>query len=104
MTSKMAHSISSSNDKTKSFTNHIELLKKSPLHWELVLNRPDKYNAITNQMYDHITQILDEAARDEQLVLLSMTGNGKFYSSGTDLIEPMKSFVRELFRYLRLIF
>jgi len=64
---------------------NIELIKKSPSHWELIFNRPDKYNAISNDMYESVTQILDEAANDEQLVLLSITGKGKFYSSGTDL-------------------
>jgi enoyl-CoA hydratase/carnithine racemase len=72
---------------------HLELIKKSPSHWELILNRPDKYNAITSDMYEGITQILDEAANDEQLVLLSLTGKGKFYSSGTDLSDPAKAFV-----------
>jgi enoyl-CoA hydratase/carnithine racemase len=74
-------------------SKHIELIKKSSLHWELILNRPDKYNAITADMYGAITQILDEASKDEQLILLSMTGKGKFYSSGTDLSDPAKSFV-----------
>jgi enoyl-CoA hydratase/carnithine racemase len=50
-------------------------------------------------MYEDITQILDEASKDEQLVLLSITGKGKFYSSGTDLSDPAKSFVC-LFIYL----
>ena len=78
-------------------TNHIELIKKSSLHWELILNRPNKYNAISMEMYECITRILDEASKDEQLVLFSITGKGKFYSSGTDLTDPAKSFVRQLF-------
>ncbi|UJR16577.1 hypothetical protein I4U23_003478 [Adineta vaga] len=82
---------------TTSRTSHIlskniELIKKSSSHWELILNRPNKYNAITSDMYDGITQILNEAAKDEELVLLSMTGKGKFYSSGTDLSDPAKAF------------
>jgi peroxisomal 3,2-trans-enoyl-CoA isomerase len=72
---------------------NLELIKKSPLHWELILNRPDKYNALTSDMYEGITQILDQAANDEQLVLLSLTGKGKFYSSGTDLSDPAKAFL-----------
>ncbi len=83
-----------------SFCEHIELIKKSSSHWELILNRPEKYNAITSDMYERITEILDQAANDEQLVLLSITGKGKFYSSGTDLSDPAKSFVREVFVYL----
>jgi enoyl-CoA hydratase/carnithine racemase len=75
----------------------IELIKKSSLHWELILNRPEKYNAITQPMYNRIIQILDEAAQDKQLVLLSFTGKGKFYSAGTDLADFAKMAVRYLF-------
>lgn len=71
----------------------IELIKRSPAHWELVLNRPEKYNALTTDMYDSITDVVNAAAKDEDLVLLSVTGRGKFYSAGTDLSDPAKLFV-----------
>jgi len=45
-------------------------------------------------MYERIIQILDQAAQDKQLVLLSMTGKGKFYSAGTDLADFAKMAVR----------
>lgn len=72
---------------------HIELIKRNSSHWEIVFNRPEKYNAITSDMYECLTNILDQAENDPDLVLLTMTGKGKFYSAGTDLSEPMKSFV-----------
>jgi enoyl-CoA hydratase/carnithine racemase len=78
----------------------IELIKISSTHWELSFNRPDKYNAITADMYECITQILDDAANDEQLILLSFTGKGKFYSSGTDLADPAKALVKFCFLFL----
>ncbi|CAF0907199.1 unnamed protein product [Adineta ricciae] len=77
---------------SRMLTEQLQLVKKSPSHWELILNRPDKYNAITGDMYDGITQVLNEAAQDPDLVLLSVTGRGKFYSSGTDLSDPAKAF------------
>jgi enoyl-CoA hydratase/carnithine racemase len=80
--------------KSESDCEGIQLIKKSPLHWEIVLNRPEKYNAITRPMYERIIQILDQAAQDKQLVLLSMTGKGKFYSAGTDLADFAKMAVR----------
>lgn len=79
---------------------HIELIKISPSHWEIVLNRPEKYNALTSQMYESITHILHEAENDANLVLLSMTGKGKYYSSGTDLADPSKALVRIYFFHL----
>jgi enoyl-CoA hydratase/carnithine racemase len=45
-------------------------------------------------MYERIIQILDQAGQDKQLVLLSFTGKGKFYSSGTDLADFAKMAVR----------
>lgn len=94
--------ISSTNStKTKNEENptdgnveHIELNKKSAAHWEIVLNRPEKYNAITQPMYERIIQIFDQASQDKQLILLSFTAKGKFYSSGTDLADFAKMAVR----------
>jgi enoyl-CoA hydratase/carnithine racemase len=82
---------------SSSSCEHIELIKISPSHWELIFNRPEKYNAITSDMYECITRILDDAENDEELILLSITGKGKFYSSGTDLSDPTKLFVRLIF-------
>lgn len=84
---------SASKSKTESepsSSDHIQLIKKSSQHWHVVLNRPEKYNAITRPMYERLIEILDQAAADKQLVLLSMTGSGKFYSSGTDLADFAK--------------
>jgi enoyl-CoA hydratase/carnithine racemase len=90
---------SSLNEESEIFTEQVKLIKKSPLHWEIVFNRPEKYNAVTTEMYERITQILNQASKDEQLVLLTITGNGKFYSSGTDLSDPAKSFVSQFFLF-----
>ena len=84
----------SEENKNESSTEQVELIKKSPSHWEIVLNRPEKYNAITRPMYERIIEIFDQATQDKQLVLLSMTGKGKFYSSGTDLADFAKMAVR----------
>ena len=72
----------------------IELVKKSPQHWQIALNRPEKYNAITRPMYERLIEILDQAAEDKQVTLVSLTGKGKFYSSGTDLADFAKMAVR----------
>ncbi|CAF1057046.1 unnamed protein product [Rotaria sordida] len=92
MNNKSEELVSYSNGKNESFIEYIELIKKSQLHWEIILNRPEKYNAITSSMYDRLTEILNQGAKDEELVLLSITGKGKYYSSGTDLTDPAKSF------------
>ncbi|XP_039609289.1 enoyl-CoA delta isomerase 2, mitochondrial isoform X2 [Polypterus senegalus] len=48
------------------------------------LNRPNKKNAITVEMYMEIMQALKEAA-EEDSVLTVLTGNGDYYCSGNDL-------------------
>ena len=67
----------------------IEWRKVSEVHWQVILNRAEKYNAFTLPMYEQLTAILEEGARDEQLLLLSLTGKGRFFSSGADLTAPL---------------
>ena len=50
-------------------TEQVRLIKKSPLHWEIVLNRLKKSNAITRPMYERIIKIFDQATQDKQLIL-----------------------------------
>ncbi|KAM4705449.1 enoyl-CoA delta isomerase 2-like [Rhinophrynus dorsalis] len=51
---------------------------------KIILNRPEKKNAINTQMYNEIVQALDEAGKDES-VLTVLTGNGDYFCSGNDL-------------------
>lgn len=51
----------------------------------ITLNRPKKKNAISSSMYRILTNTLREAASDDQIVVTVLTGNGAYYSSGTDL-------------------
>ena len=91
-------------EKHDSTNQQIELIKKSSSHWEIVLNRPEKYNAITQPMYQRIMQILDQAVQDQQLILISLTGKGKYYSSGTDLADFAKFAVRFYYFNFNLLF
>lgn len=58
----------------------------------VTFNRPKRYNAITAKMYDDIGRILNEAAKDDDVSLVKMTGTGKYYSSGNDLKDMAKIF------------
>ncbi|CAH2091105.1 unnamed protein product [Euphydryas editha] len=49
------------------------------------LNNPRKKNAIDYDMYTRITKILNDAAIDEDISIVVLTGTGDFYSSGNDL-------------------
>lgn len=51
----------------------------------IVLNRPEKRNAITFNMYHEICAALDDAARDDAITVTVLTGAGSFFCSGNDL-------------------
>ncbi|CAL9697786.1 unnamed protein product [Knipowitschia caucasica] len=53
------------------------------------LNRPEKKNAITTEMYNEIIAALDQASSDSS-VLTVFTGAGDFYCSGNDLTNFTK--------------
>ncbi|KAG8571626.1 hypothetical protein GDO81_011724 [Engystomops pustulosus] len=52
---------------------------------KIFLNRPEKKNAITLQMYKEIGLALDEAAKDDNTVITVLTGHGDYFCSGNDL-------------------
>lgn len=51
----------------------------------ITLNRPNKKNAITHEMYDEWIAALKEAADDPGTVITVTTGAGDYYCSGNDL-------------------
>lgn len=51
----------------------------------LRLDRPEKYNALTREMYINLTSIFEQANHDKSIKALVLTGNGDYYSSGNDL-------------------
>ncbi|XP_068413827.1 enoyl-CoA delta isomerase 2 [Eschrichtius robustus] len=50
----------------------------------ITLNRPDKKNALTPQMYHDIMLALEAASKDDSAITV-LTGNGDYYCSGNDL-------------------
>ncbi|RJL21302.1 enoyl-CoA hydratase/isomerase family protein [Paracoccus siganidrum] len=54
---------------------------------QLVLNRPDKANSLTEAMLRELTGQLDDLAGREDLKAVILTGAGKVFSAGADLAE-----------------
>ena len=52
----------------------------------LTLNRPGKLNAIDSVMLLEIVRVIDDAREDDSVKVLLMTGAGKAFSSGADVI------------------
>ncbi|KAF5402480.1 Intraflagellar transport protein [Paragonimus heterotremus] len=52
---------------------------------QICLSRPEKKNAITFDMYQSWTSMLNKAATDQKIKLVAITGKGDYFSSGNDL-------------------
>jgi 2-(1,2-epoxy-1,2-dihydrophenyl)acetyl-CoA isomerase len=55
----------------------------------LVLSRPERLNAITAAMHADLRAALDEAAADDGVRVVVLTGEGRAFSSGQDLTEDL---------------
>ncbi|KMJ59609.1 enoyl-CoA hydratase [Bacillus sp. LL01] len=53
----------------------------------IIMNRPDKLNAFTEQMNREITKALKQASADGDVRAIVITGEGRAFSSGQDLAE-----------------
>jgi enoyl-CoA hydratase/carnithine racemase len=53
----------------------------------LTLNRPEALNAFNEALYDATTDALLEAAADPGVAVVVLTGSGRAFSTGTDVVE-----------------
>ncbi len=53
----------------------------------LTLNRPDALNACNEALYDALTEALLAATDDPGVAVALLTGNGRAFCAGTDLVE-----------------
>lgn len=73
-------------------TEHAIYLERHELHADLVLNRPDKRNAVTARMWSAIPDLLDDAAQDPRVKLLVVRGTGGAFAAGADISEFVRRF------------
>src|SRR3954469_4319873 len=53
----------------------------------LTLDRPEALNAFDEALYDATTEALLDAAEDPAVAVVLLTGSGRAFSAGTDLLE-----------------
>jgi 2-(1,2-epoxy-1,2-dihydrophenyl)acetyl-CoA isomerase len=53
----------------------------------VVMNRPERLNAMTNTMALEMTELLDELALDPDLAVVVLTGEGRGFCPGADLTQ-----------------
>ncbi|MBL8152342.1 MAG: enoyl-CoA hydratase/isomerase family protein, partial [Blastocatellia bacterium] len=63
---------------------NIEIRKEGATFW-LVLNRPDKLNALVGRVREEIFEALDQAEKDPEARVVVITGNGKGFCAGGDI-------------------
>ncbi|WAH55398.1 enoyl-CoA hydratase [Pseudomonas silvicola] len=54
------------------------------------LARPEKYNALTVQMYGELADLVNTAAADDSINVVLITGGRQFFTSGNDLKDFME--------------
>jgi len=63
------------------------LVDRADEYATLTLNRPEKRNALSVQLRDELSDVLDEFATDPTLKAVVITGSGDVFSAGFDLSE-----------------
>lgn len=55
----------------------------------LKFNRPDKYNSFNQELAFAVQKALDDCEQDESVRVIVLTGEGKAFCAGQDLVEAM---------------
>jgi 2-(1,2-epoxy-1,2-dihydrophenyl)acetyl-CoA isomerase len=58
---------------------------------KLELNRPERLNALSNQLIRELLALLEEIAADPSVRCMLITGAGRAFSSGNDMLQPVHS-------------
>jgi len=66
----------------------------------LTLNRPGQYNALSEQLLDHLAAALDRVAADESTRVVVLAANGKAFCAGHDLKQMRRHDDRDYQRAL----
>ncbi len=64
----------------------IESKEKGNVFW-IILNRPEKANAINVQMWRELAEKLDKGSGSPGSRAIALTGSGRFFSAGEDIVD-----------------
>ncbi|XP_029662594.1 enoyl-CoA delta isomerase 2, mitochondrial-like [Formica exsecta] len=78
---------------------------------KVVLNKPARKNALSVPMYKELTILLNESAKNNEVLTFVLTANGDFFSSGNDIGTTMtmdailivKDFIDAIIMYPKLL-
>jgi enoyl-CoA hydratase len=66
------------------------LLEKSERVGEIILNRPEKLNALTLEMYHKLIEALTEVEKDDAIRVVVLSGAGRAFCAGWDLSQEAR--------------
>ncbi|BAN50378.1 enoyl-CoA hydratase [Metapseudomonas resinovorans] len=88
-------------------SDHIQVEREQGL-LTLRMNRPDKMNALTREMYSGMAEVLEGAREDASVRAVLITGNETCFTSGNDIVdflqEPPSGMDSPVFRFMRALF
>ena len=61
------------------------IFEKDGYKARIILNRPEKLNAVNMEIYKRVGEILDEIDQDPDIRVVIMKGNGKAFTAGYDI-------------------
>ncbi|MDQ0616658.1 enoyl-CoA hydratase/isomerase family protein [Arthrobacter globiformis] len=73
----------------------VYLEKRGPVG-HLVLNRPEKHNALRFSDLDDLVDLLHEAEADDEIRVIILRGNGKSFCAGHDYNDALRSYGLEV--------
>ena len=65
-------------------SNELIITDDGPIR-HIIFNRPDKLNALTNDMQEQILSEMDRAAVDEHIRVIAFSGEGRSFCAGQDI-------------------
>lgn len=68
----------------------LEVQVQGPIAW-IILNRPDKLNALNDRLISELVNALTRVAHDESIKVLVLSGSGRAFSAGFDLADDSES-------------
>lgn len=74
--------------------NEVQIIVKDGVR-QIILNRPDKKNALTPEMFKGIFVGVSAANNDDATVVVSLTGMGDYFTSGMDMMPRPKPVVNQ---------
>lgn len=69
---------------------YLKIETPSPKVYHVQLNRPEKRNAISTEMWDEIGQVFEELSDTSDCRSIILSGNGKMFTAGIDLSAFLK--------------